>query len=160
VTTYFLDSSAVVRLYAVEPGERRVRNLVRSATAAFPTADVAVCDLAYPEAVAALHRIIRGNDAARRGLSAAALRLILPQVREALTPGSHLVIMPASDCMAKAAELASRQVVRGADAVQIAAALQVRASVGADQRFVFVSDDIAQCRAAEGEGLEVSRLTA
>jgi hypothetical protein len=132
---------------------------VRSATRAFSTVDIAVCDLAYPEAVAALHRIIRGADAARRGLSAAALRLILPQVRDDLTPGSHFVIMPASDCMMGAAAVASRQVVRGADAVQIAAALQVRSSVGADERFVFVSDDIAQCRAAEGEGLEVFRLT-
>jgi predicted nucleic acid-binding protein len=159
VTTYFLDSSALVRLYAVEPGERWVRNLVRSATRAFATIDIAVCDLAYPEAVAALHRIIRGTDAARRGLSAAALRLILPQVRDDLTPGSHFVIMPASDCMTSAAAVASRRVVRGADAVQIAAALQVRSSVAADERFVFVSDDIAQCRAAEGEGLEVFRLT-
>lgn len=160
MTTYFLDSSAVVRLYSVEPGERWVRSLVRSATTVPATSEIGVCDLAFPEAVAALQGIIRGNDAARRGLSAAALRLILPRVREDLTPGSHFVIMPASDCMASAAEVASRRVVRGADAVQIAAALQMRESVGADQRFVFVSDDVAQCRAAEGEGLEVLRPAA
>jgi predicted nucleic acid-binding protein len=160
MTTYFLDSSAVVRLYMVEPGERMVREFVRSATRDVPSADVAVCDLAYPEAVAALHRVIRGNDAARRGLSAAALRLIMPRVRDDLTPGSPFLIMPASDCMARAAEVASRQAVRGADAVHIAAALQVQRFVEPEDRFIFVSDDVAQCRAAEGEGLEVLRPAA
>ncbi len=160
MTTYFLDSSAVVRLYALEPGERQVRNLVRSAVS-FPTSTtVVVCDLAYPEAVAALHRIARGNDAARRGLSAAALRLILPQVREHLTPGSDFLVMPASDYMTDAAQVATRHAVRGADAVHLAAALQVREFVEPGERFVFVSDDIAQCRAAEGEGLEVLRPAA
>ena len=129
MTSYFFDSSAVVRLYAVEPGDRIVRDLVRSATADPPTADVVVCDLAYPEAVAALHRIVRGHDSARRGLSPAALRLLLPRVDDDLTAGSRFFIMPASECMVHAAGVASRrQVVRGADAVQIAAALQVRES--------------------------------
>jgi hypothetical protein len=150
----------VVRLYAYEPGERLIRDVVRSANANPPTADVVVCDLAYPEAAAALHRIIRGSDAARRGLSAAALRLILPKVRNDLTPGSPFLIMPASDCMASAAEVASRQAVQGADAVHIAAALRVRRFVEPGDRFLFVSDDIAQCRAAEDEGLEVLRPAA
>jgi predicted nucleic acid-binding protein len=160
VTTYFFDSSAVVRLYAIEPGDRLVRSLVRSAVTDPSRTEIVVCDLAYPEAVSALHRIVRGTDAARRGLSAAALRLMLPRVRAHLTPGSEFLIIPASDCMSRAADVASRQVVRGADAVQIAAALQVRASVGADERLVFVSEDIAQCRAAEREGLEVLRPAA
>jgi hypothetical protein len=150
----------VVRLYAYEPGERLVRDVVRSANANPPTADVVVCDLAYPEAAAALHRIIRGSDAARRGLSAAALRLILPKVRDDLTPGSPFLIMPASDCMASAAEVASRQAVQGADAVHIAAALRVRRFMEPRDRFLFVSNDVAQCRAAEGEGLEVLRPAA
>jgi predicted nucleic acid-binding protein len=137
-----------------------VRDAVRSAVADTPTADVVVCDLAYPEAVAALHRIVRGEDAARRGLSAAALRLILPKVRDDLTPESHFLITPASDCMAQAAEVATRHAVRGADAVHIAAALQVRRFLEQGDRFVFVSDDIAQCRAAEGEGLQVLRPAA
>lgn len=160
MTTYFLDSSALLRLYAVEPGERWVRNLVRSATAAVPTAFIAVCDLAYPEAVAALHRIVRGHDAARRGLSAAALRLILPNVHRELTPGSDFMVMPASDCMRSAAQVASRHAVRGADAVHIAAALEVAKWLQDQERLVFVSDDVAQCRAAEGEGLEVLRPAA
>lgn len=160
MTTYFLDSSAVVRFYALEPGERLVRNLARSAVAFPASTTLVVCDLAYPEAVAALHRIVRGNDAARRGLSWAALRLILPQVREDLTPGSEFLVIPASDCMADAAQMATRHAVRGADAVHLAAALQVREFVAPGERFVFVSDDIAQCRAAEGEGLEVLRPAA
>lgn len=160
MTVYFLDSSAVVRIYALEPGERLVRDLVRGASASPPTAELVVCDLAYPEAVAALHRIVRGHDAARRGLSAAAFRLILPKLHDDLAPGSQFLIMPASDCMESAAEIASRQAVQGADSVHIAAALRVRRSVPPGERFLFVSDDIAQCRAAEGEGLEVLRPAA
>lgn len=160
MTTYFLDSSAVVRLYAYEPGERVVRDLVRSAVAPAPTADLFVCDLAYPEAIAALHLIVRGKDAARRGLSPTALRLLLPRVQADLTPGSHFFIVPASQCMTQAAGVASRQVIQGADAVQIAAALQAREVAGPQTSFVFVSDDDAQCRAAENEGLEVLRPAA
>lgn len=160
MTVYFLDSSAVVRLYAIEPGDLWVRGLVRNADSASPTADVVVCDLAYPEAVAALHRMVRGADAIRRGLSAAAVRLILPRMRDELTPGSRFLVMPASDCMASAAEIASRRVIQGADSVHVAAALQVRRFLLAEDRFVFVSDDVAQCRAAESEGLEVLRPAA
>lgn len=155
MTVYFLDSSAVVRLYAIEPGDRWVRDLVRRADAEPPTADIVVCDLAYPEAVAALHRMIREAHAARRGLSAAAVRLILPRMRDDLTPGSRFLVMPASDCISSAAEIAARRVIQGADSVHVAAALQVRRFVPAGGRFIFVSDDVAQCRAAEGEGLEV-----
>jgi predicted nucleic acid-binding protein len=122
VTVYFLDSSAVVRLYAIKPGDLWVRDLVRSADSGSQTADVVVCDLAYPEAVAALHRMVRGADAARRGLSAAALRLILPRMRDDLTPGSRFLIMAASDSMATAAEIASRRVIQGPDSVHVAAA--------------------------------------
>ena len=160
MTTYFLDSSAVVRLYSHEPGERLVRDLVRSATIDLPTAEVFVCDLAYPETVAALHGIVRGMDAARRGLSAAAFRLALPQVAQDLTPGSKFFVLPASGCMSSAAAVARRQEVRGADAVHIAAALQARQVTLPGTRFLFVSDDEAQCRAAEGEGLEVLRPAA
>ena len=62
--------------------------------------------------------------------------------------------------MRQAAAVASRQVIRGADAVQIAAALHARSSVPTGSRFLFVSDDAAQCRAAENEGLEVLRPAA
>lgn len=160
MTVYFFDTSAVVRLYALEPGDRWVRNLVRCVEASPPTADVVVCDLAYPETIAALHRRVRRGEAARLGLSAAALRIVLPRIHEDLTPGSRFLVMPASDCMAVAAQVASRQVIQGADSVHLAAALQVRRSMRAEDRFIFVSDDVAQCRAAEAEGLEVLRPAA
>jgi predicted nucleic acid-binding protein len=156
--TYFLDTSAVVRLYAYEPGERLVRDLVRSAE--WRTAEVAVCDLAYPETASALHGIVRGRDAARRGLSAAAFRMLLPRLGSELSPGSVFFVVPASSCMAEAAAVASRQEIRGADAVHVAAALHVRRSLPPDRPFLFVSGDDAQCRAAQNEGLEVLRPAA
>jgi hypothetical protein len=56
--------------------------------------------------------------------------------------------------MALATTVVERQQIRGADAVHVAAALTARDAVGAD-RFVFVSHDQQQCKAAEREGLEV-----
>jgi hypothetical protein len=57
VRSYFLDASAVVRLYAVEVGSRLVRDIVRSAGASPPTAQAVVCDLSLPETVSALLQI-------------------------------------------------------------------------------------------------------
>lgn len=100
MTVYFLDTSAVVRLYTTETGWVRVRNLLRSANADPATATVCCCDLALPETVSALRQIAVGPEAARRGLSA-------------------------------------------------------RNSLGRSLPFAFVSHDSRQCRAAEGEGLDV-----
>ena len=68
--------------------------------------------------------------------------------------------MPASDYMASAAAIAPRRVIQGADSVHVAAALAVRRFLAAEDRLVFVSDDVAQCRAAQEEGLEVLRPAA
>jgi predicted nucleic acid-binding protein len=160
LSTYFLDTSAVVRLYTTEPGGRMVRDLVRSARATRPTLEVLVCDLARPETFAALRKIATGPDAARRGLSRAALRLMLPRVRRDFGEQEHFFVVPASPCMVIAADIAERHPIKGADAVHIASALVARDAAPVPERFFFVSDDEAQCRAAEGEGLEVLRPAA
>jgi hypothetical protein len=71
--TCFFDTSAVVRLYTVEPGANVVRDLLRSAAREQAAVQVVVCDLARPETVSALRRIATGPNAAPRGLSRAAL---------------------------------------------------------------------------------------
>lgn len=155
MTVFFLDTSAVVRLYAVEAGWQWIRNVLRSARTDPPTARVFFCDLAVPETVSALRQIAQSFNAAQRGLSHAAFRRTVPRVVHDLTEGSPLVAIPASGCISLAAQVVERQEIRGADAVHLAAALTVRDSVEDSVPFVFVSNDIRQCRAAEREGLEV-----
>ena len=152
---YFLDTSAIVRLYAVEPGWRWIRDLMRSATGAGATAQVCYCDLAFPETVSALRQIASHADAARRGLSRAAFRRTVPLVWADLHQQNALISVPASDCIPLAARVVERQDVTGADAVHLAAALTARDTLGPALPFTFVSHDTRQCRAAEREGLAV-----
>lgn len=62
--------------------------------------------------------------------------------------------------MVVAAEIAERHPIKGADAVHIASALAAREAAPVPEQFVFVSDDVAQCRVAEAEGLNVLRPSA
>ena len=160
MSTYFFDTSAVVRLYAVEPGATLVRDLVRSASLDGTNTDVIVCDLARPETFAALRKIAAGPDGARRGLSRAALRMMLPRVRHDFGEQESFFVVPASPCMAVAADIAERHPIKGADAVHIASALAARDASPLPDRFVFVSADVAQARVAEAEGLRVLRPAA
>ena len=159
--SYFLDASAIVRLYAVEPGSRFVKDIVRSAGAKPPTAQALVCDLSLPETVSALLQIASGPRGPVRGVSMAALRHILPGVRRDFageTPVRSLV--PATGCMELAADLVERHRLKVADAVQLAAALRTQSAIPPGTPLLFVSEDEAQCRAAEKEGLEVLRPAA
>jgi predicted nucleic acid-binding protein len=160
VRTYFFDTSAVVRLYTTEPGALLVREMVRSAAAGTSIAAVLACDLARPETFAALRKIATGADAARRRLSRAALRLMLPRIRGDFGEQEQFYLVPATPCMALAAEIAQRHPIKGADAVHIASALLARDSAPVPERFYFVSDDAGQVRVAEAEGLQVLRPAA
>jgi hypothetical protein len=105
--------------------------------------------------------IQRSHDAARRGLSSLALRGILPTLRREFGSESPFVVLPASGCMELAADLVERHRLRGADSVQMAAAALHASRLATEaETFLFVSDDEAQCRAAEGEGLQVLRPAA
>ena len=74
-----------------------------------------------------------------------------------------LAQVPATGSMELAADLVERHRLRVPDAVQLAAALRARdalSRVTEATPLVFVSEDAAQCRAAEAEGLEVLRPAA
>lgn len=157
---YFFDASAVVKLHAVEPDSLTVHDIVRSARRGARATEVFVCDLSLPEAVSALHQIQRGPNAARKGLSAAALRRAIPVLVESFTRESPMIVVPASDVMQAAAEIVQRRRLRPADAIQVAAAVRTKASFAAGERFSFVSADRAQCGAAREEGLDVLELAA
>lgn len=159
--SYFLDASAIVRLYAAEPGAKIVKDIVRSAAAIPPHAQAVACDLSLPETISALLQIASGPRGPARGVTRAALRMILPGVRrDFVGPTPVLSLVPATGCMELAAELIERHRLRVADAVQLAAAIRTRRAIPDEAAFWFVSDDAAQCRAAAGEGLEVLRPAA
>lgn len=158
--SYFLDSSAVVRLYTAEVGSRAVADMLRSAGAQPATAQVLVCDLSLPETVSALLQIARSATGPKRGLSRAALQRILPQVRADFDGAAALSLVPATGCMELAADLVEKHQLHVADAVLVAAALRAQRLVPEATSFTFVSDDVAQCRAAEAEGLYVLRPSA
>ena len=157
---WFFDTSAFAKLYAVEPGMKTVRDLLRGAKARPDWTRLLVCDLTLPETFSAVTNMQTGPDAARKGLSASALKEILPRIRLQFGPGSPFVVVPATGCMELAADLVQKHRLRGADSVQLAAAVLARTAAAESDSFVFVSDDAAQCRAAEGEGLEVLRPAA
>ncbi|HEX6039802.1 type II toxin-antitoxin system VapC family toxin [Longimicrobium sp.] len=156
----FFDTSAFTKLYAVEPGMRTVRDLLRSAKARPGWTRLVVCDLTLPEAFSALTHIQSGREAAAKGLSAIALQQILPRIRLQFGADSPFIVVPSTGCMELAADLVERHRLRGADSVQLAAALRASAMASGDDSFFFVSDDVAQCRAADAEGLEVLRSAA
>lgn len=156
----FLDTSAFTKLYAVEPGMRTVRDLLRSAKVRPDWTRLLLCDLTLPEGVSAVMMMQRSHDAARRGMSALALRGILPELRRQFGAESPFLVLPATGCMELAADLVERHRLRGADSVQLAAALHASRLATDAETFLFVSDDEAQCRAAASEGLEVLRPAA
>lgn len=152
---YFLDTSALVKLFAFEPGADRVRRVAHWEREGSADARVVVCDLAYPECVAALRQLLDWGAGGRRGLSPAMLRQIMPKLHEMFEKRMRFVVIETSRVIADSAHLAGRQRVKGADAVHLAAAHAVRESVPADEEFWFVTADARQGTAAREEGIAV-----
>lgn len=60
---YFFDTSAFVKLYAYEPGEREIRDILSAAVAPTPAAGILVCTRLYK---------LRGGDAVHLAAALAA----------------------------------------------------------------------------------------
>ena len=155
MTHYFLDTSAFVRLYVVEPGSERVKNMVRTAIASPSRCRVIVSELIHPEAVSALQQITHGPHAAKRGMSRLAAQRGLKDMTQDLGPASRLTVMSVSGLMEPAAQLVWKHRIRGADAVHLATAMLSRKGVRSGESFYFVSMDRKQNIAAAAEGFDV-----
>ena len=138
---YYLDTSALVKLYVLEPGTERLLQLV-----AAPRHKFAILALAPVEFHSAIRRRERTGDLPkpvadelrarfRRHLESKFLRQTVnePVLETALA-------------------LIDRYPLRAYDAVQLAGCLILRASSGVEQP-IFTSADEEQIRAAEAEGL-------
>lgn len=145
---YFLDTSAFVKIYAYEPGERQVRALLSAAVAPTPAARIVVCDLVIPEAMSALQQRFTHKQLTRRAFDDA-VNAIIPDL---LGPRSPYVVVEASGVMSHSGELARLYRLRGGDAIHLAAALATRASTPPGYGFRFVTTDHDQADAARAEG--------
>jgi uncharacterized protein len=134
----YLDTSSLVKTYLDEPHADDVREWLDAAEAA------ATSRATYPETASALAR--RHADGA---LTPSGLRLALDHLEQSW--GDYLVVDLAERL---AAELAVRHVLRGFDAVHLAAAITLRDAVGEDD-LAFSSFDRRLVGAATAEGLIV-----
>ena len=137
----FLDTSALVKLVVQENDSRSVRNLVSGADS------VAVSWLAYPEACSAVARRRREGRHSQSDERVCIARL------DALA--NQLVVINVSRNIARlAGQLVGRHTIRGADAVHVASALDLRGQL--QSPISFATFDTRQMAAAMEEGLTIA----
>jgi predicted nucleic acid-binding protein len=151
VTHYFLDTSAFLKTYIVEPGEKRVRGLVAGATADPPTCRLVVTDFTFVEAASAALQKRDQHLITRRTYASTTA-----EIERLLVQGAYpFVVVPVSSVVHLAPLLIRTYRIRPGDAVHIGAAISLRAAVPEPSDVVFVSSDEHQKRAARAEALEV-----
>ena len=137
----YLDTSALVKLYVEEAGSQVVAENLKAAST------VATARISYAEARAAFARHARHG-----GLTPAELRRVIRHLDEEW--GQYTVVEITDGVVRRAAVLAERHELRAYDAVQLAAALDLRVPK-ADIKFS--SFDERLNRAARRERLLVTR---
>jgi predicted nucleic acid-binding protein len=151
VKYFFLDTSAFVKAYVVEAGERRVRGLVAGAVANPPACRLVVTDFTFLEAISALLQ-----KRSEGKITKAACDSSLAEIETLLkgTASPYLVIST-SDVSEDVPSIIRRYSLRPGDAVHVAAALAARHSTPTGMEFVFVTSDANQANAARAEGFDV-----
>lgn len=148
MASYFLDTSAVAKLYVREAGTEAMLTLASRED--LPT--LVIVSLCRVELRAAIRRRVRTGDLSMEDAQAA-----LAAFREHLS--SIYVVQPLTEGVLEiAVELLDRHELRAYDAVQLAACLSI--ALAERERFAtFVCADHRLCSAAEGEGLRVLNPT-
>ncbi|HEY5047200.1 MAG TPA: type II toxin-antitoxin system VapC family toxin [Rhizomicrobium sp.] len=145
---YFLDTSALVKLYVQEPGTERLLHLVGNSS----TDRFAVLSLSVVEARSAIRRRQRAGD-----IDPDAADLILDALQKHME--SRFIRQAVNDSLIDGAlELIDRYALRAYDAVQLAACLVLRAIN--PQGTTFVCSDRKLLEAARSEKLAVLDPTA
>lgn len=152
---YFFDSSALVKIYASEPGSEIVRQIRAQSQSDPPTARIIVCHLAYPETASAIAGKERGGHLSRP----AATRLLNRLSDDFTGPVRPYVVLAAGPTIINdAAGYTRSHRLRGYDAVHFAMALAARASAPPGTGFHFVTSDEQLVRAGRIEGFQVLEL--
>jgi predicted nucleic acid-binding protein len=151
VRYYFLDTSAFLKAYIVEPGKRRIRGLVEGATADPPSFRVLVTDFTFLEAVSAL---LQKRE--QRQITSSVFVSVAAEIEQLLAGDSFpFSVVRVSSIAHVAPRIIRDHRLRAGDAVHLAAAAVTKASAGREDSLVFVTSDQHQERAATAEGLDV-----
>jgi predicted nucleic acid-binding protein len=140
---HYLDTSALVKRYVLEPGSRTVREIVRRRT-------VAVSRIAYAELASAVARLQREGELDARGRDQ-----ILARLDEDFASFTVVEVRPA--IVRRVPALVVQRALRGYDAVHLASALAVRDQGAA---LTFWSADRALVGAATSFGLKATPVLA
>jgi predicted nucleic acid-binding protein len=142
VAAFFLDTSAVLERYVQESGTTWVQTL------AAPTAghSLIVARITLAETIAAVTRRERAGSISPQDAATAVADFQFDFARQ------YIVVEVSAGLVAQAATLARRHALRGYDAVQLAAALQVHAN---DPSVTLIWADLELNAAATAEGLRV-----
>lgn len=145
MAVYFFDSSAVVKHYVQETGTQWVTSIVNPAAGN----DLYLARITGVEVVSALVR--RGRDGT---ISSQDVATALAQFRKDFNSEYQALEMTAS-VLTRAMSLAETHALRGYDAVQLAAALEVKDFCQATEisAYILISADDTLNVAAEAEGL-------
>lgn len=146
MATYFWDSSALLKRYVTERGTAWVNGL----TAAAAGNAVRLASFTAVELISAVTRRKRGGT-----VSAADARLMIGAVRYDFA-NYFLVLEISPNLMGRAMDLAEHHALRGADSLQLAAAIQVHLEcIAVGDPMTLVSADAELNAAALAEGLTV-----
>lgn len=150
MSAYFVDSSALVKRYVHEAGTAWVRRLVHASTAN----EIYLARITAVEVTAALARRRRG-----RTITSPQASSVLSRFRKHLA-GRYTVLEVTPALLADAMRLANSRALRAYDAVQLAAAIQLKSQLlDAGINVVLVSSDSELNAAATAEGLTVDDPT-
>lgn len=146
---FYFDSSAIVKNYIPESGT----NWVKSIFNAVSQTEIYSASISEVEVIAVLARKRKGNRLAAND----ALNLMNRLKIDFAT--AFLVIQISPTLLIQAIELADKYALRGYDAVQLAAALEIYSNLfslfSGTLSFTFVSADNELNQAAQAEGLNV-----
>ena len=141
MTSLYLDTSALLKLYVAEDGTERVAGATEDAA----EGRVVILDLTPLEARSAIRRRQREGD-----IADADAERILRQIED--DTASFLLVQPSSSAVIEeAARLIDRHPLRAYDALQLAGCLVVRDAMAGP--VTFVCADVRLCEAAGHEGL-------
>ena len=145
MAAYFLDSSAILKLYVEEPGSDAVETFVQYAA----PGDVAISRFATVEVISGLVRRTRGGDITEEDLQKALVFF------DEDVEGRFGVLELGGAVFFGARSLVLHHGLKAADAIHLACALLAAGDRKKDGGFTLVSSDLELNAAAESEGLTV-----
>ena len=141
MSVFYLDTSAWVKRYVQEGGSARIHTLFDRQMA------LAAATLGYVETVAALNRRLSPEQ------QSSVLSRVDLDWRQMTRLDLNRTIMD------NAADWARRSRLRGADAIHLAVALQLRDLLAGDEEMIFLASDQELLLAAQNAGLHVEDPT-